>query len=100
MDDLTPQPGAPDEGVLIALQRRVVSLLSKHAVLLGSHEDWRRLNAAVDALDDDERHAWQELLTYLERTGRLFAHQVPPECLDDMATLTDIIAALPRGRHV
>lgn len=100
MVDLTPQPGKPDEDALIALHAQLVRMLSRHGVLLGSTEDWRRLNAAVDVLDDDERIQWHALLARLEQTGRLYVHHEPPAVLDDMATLADVVDALPPGRHI
>lgn len=100
MSDLTPVPGSSDEDALIALHVHLVRLLGMHGVLLGSTEDWRRLNGAVDALEDDERHKWYELFSYLERCGRLFVHHEPPDCLDDTVALKDVLAALPAGRHI
>jgi len=100
MTDLTPTPGSNDEDALIALHAQLVRLLGMHGVLLGSTEDWRRLNGAVDALEDDERNKWYELFAYLERCGRLFVHHEPPDCLDDMVALADVLAALPKGRHI
>ncbi len=100
MTDLTPTAGSAEEDTLIALHGQLVRLLGRHGVLLGSTEDWRRLNAAVDSLEDDERTKWHELFAYLERSGRLFVHGEPPECLDDMVALGDVLAALPSGRHI
>ncbi|MCW2984204.1 MAG: hypothetical protein JWR63_1774 [Conexibacter sp.] len=100
--DLRAVTGSPDEDLLIALNRRFLDLLLRHGILTGSTEELRRLNAATDALDDDDRAAWQELLVHLERNRRLFAadQPPPPSCLDDAAALSDVSTLVPHGEHV